>query len=189
MKTKLDHIYGVAGGDLAALQNKVDNLANIAAKTNLDNQFTTNQTIPSVIITGAVDANNKATTKAYVDEKFNMTQLITWTGDAATTNLSWDKSSEFTNSGTGNYEFHIRVYKGNKYHYFTERIKLDNLTGTWIGQVKYFKEGVSDSATIQTAAPNIGLSFVYTNKNIKLVRYGSTFGRDTTIHIFWKKNW
>lgn len=50
MKTKLDHIYGSVGGNTTQLENqvnalntKVTNLSNIAAKTNLNNTFTANQ--------------------------------------------------------------------------------------------------------------------------------------------------
>lgn len=49
---KLNYIKGpktASLADLTALKNKVDNLANIAAKTNIENNFTTNQTINGYI--------------------------------------------------------------------------------------------------------------------------------------------
>lgn len=194
MKMKLDHIWGnVESGssaDITAIQNQLNSLSQIAAKTNLDNRFTTNQTIPSVIITGAIDANNKAATKNYVDDKFSYVALETWTGNINGTNLSWTKNNEFNTNGTGHYEFHIRMLINNQYIYFTEKFKLDNLSGTWIGPVHWFKLGAIDSSAIQSSAET-GFSFVYQNKAVKLVKYGSGFptATNSVVAIFWKKVW
>lgn len=188
MKVKLDHIYGESGsGDLTALQNQVNSLSQIAAKTNLDNRFTTNQTIPSVTITGAVDANNKAATKAYVDNKFNLAVLQEWTGNIQTTNLTWTKNTEFNNNGSGTYIFQIKITANSKSNVFTEFVKINQLGDTYIGNVHCIDYG-ADDANANVALPTKGISFIYSNKAIKIKKYGT--GHPTAaIEIRYTKVW
>lgn len=195
MTTQLDHLYpskgGGSSGNLTALQNQVNSLSQIAAKTNLDNRFTTNQTIPSVTITGPIDANNKAATKQYVDNKFNYTLLQEWSGNMRTTSLTWNKNTEFGNSGTGVYSFQVRIFVNNKYNFFEHTFKIDNLSGVWISPIHRMDLGNEDASRIHSTIPNRGIAFVYSNKNIRILRYGNTndFPENATIHIHMCKVW
>lgn len=191
MKMKLDHIWGnVESGssaDITAIQNQLNSLSQIAAKTNLDNRFTTNQTVPSVTITGAIDANNKAATKNYVDEKFNLVVLQTWNGNMQTTNMTWTKNTEFNDNGSGIYMFQIKITANNKSNVFTEVFKITNLADTYIGNVHCIDYGGDDS-NANVAVPAKGISFIYANKAIKVKKYGT--GHPTaTLEIRYTKVW
>lgn len=193
MGTQLDHLYNSAGasGDLTALENKVNSLSQIAAKTNLDNRFTTNQTVPSITITGAVDANNKAATKQFVDNKFDYQVLETWTGNMKTTSLTWNKNDIFQTKGTGCYRFQVRILVNNKYSHFDWSVKIDNISGVWISPVHRLDFGNEDASRIHSTIPNRGIALVYSNKNIRLIRYGATtdFPENATITIHYNKVW
>lgn len=194
MKQKLDHIWGNTGGgsaELTALENKVNNLSQIAAKTNLDNRFTAQQTIPSVIITGAVDANNKAATKQYVDEKLNLVVLQTWNGNLQTTNMTWTKTTEFNNNGSGIYLFQIKITTNNKSVIFNEIFKITNLADTYIGPIHTVKyDGdTAGGGQFNDPAPVTALSFIYTNKAIRLKQYGNGHPTSAAVEVRYTKLW
>lgn len=97
MKTNLDNIDVLgASGNITQLQEKVDamdtkitNLSNIAAKTNIANTFTANQTVNgAVIVNSAPTANNHLTNKAYVDNQFKFRRVINQTTSLAA-NQEW----------------------------------------------------------------------------------------------------
>lgn len=256
MKTKLDHIYGVTGtGDINALKEKVENidtrltsLSNVAAKTNVDNNFSTNQTVRGTIKstdnvrvekgdkkivmenfdyggknlsriafqvgtsnrlliqhnnndnltqfigseinmsvpdpTGNKHPANKQWVEAQITNAFTTTELITWSGNMNSTNLTWDKSGQFRETGT--YAFTVRVKANDKTNYITETINIDNLTKTYISSVKLMDYGKDVSSAVQTLPQN-ALALVYANKNIKLVKYGTTHPNNAEIKIFFKK--
>lgn len=189
MGTQLDHLYNSAAGssgDLTALQNQVNSLSQIAAKTNLDNRFTTNQTVPSITITGAVDTATKAATKGYVDGKLELRPLQTWSGNMQTTNLEWTKTSEFSQSGI--YAIQVKITANNKSNYFNEIIKIDDLAGTWISPIHLIDYGQDNSAAVQTMSTK-GIAFVYQNKKVKLVKYGTGHPTTASITILYNKVW
>lgn len=259
MKQKLDHIWGnvenTTSGDITALQTQVTNidtrltsLSNVAAKTNVDNNFSTTQTVRGTIkstdnvrvekgdkkivmetfdysnknysrivfqvgnanrfiiqhnntdnVTQMIGSevnmsvptptsNNHPTTKLYVDNKiadsFTTSEIVSWTGNMETTNLTWNKTNNFT--ATGTYVFTITIKVNDKRNYITESIKIDDLTKVYISNVKLMGYGIDVSNSIQTI-PTKGLSLVYDNKNIKLVKYGTGHPTNAEIKIFYKK--
>lgn len=92
MTTNLDNIDSrSAGSDTSALEQKVTNLSNIAAKTNIANTFTANQTVNgAVIVNSAPTADNHLTNKEYVDDKINFKRVVNHTSAlAANTDFQW----------------------------------------------------------------------------------------------------
>lgn len=257
MTTQLDHLYSNGGGsgDITALENKVQqidtrltSLSNVAAKNNVDNNFSTSQTVRGTIKstdnirvergdkkivlenfdynsknysriafqvgnnnrlliqhnnndnitqfigseinmsvpdpTNAKHPANKQWVEAQITNAFTTSELISWTGNMQTTDLTWNKSGNFSEAGT--YAFTVRVKANDKTNYITETINIDNLTKTYISSVKFMDYGKDISNDIQSL-PDKALSLVYKNKNIKLVKYGNGHPTNAEVKIFFKK--
>lgn len=94
MKYKMDHIWGNSKSnttDITTLETKVNNLSQIAAKTNIANTFTANQTVNGVVIVnGEPTEDNQLANKGYVDKKNNFTRIVNHTTAlSANQNLQW----------------------------------------------------------------------------------------------------
>lgn len=256
MKTKLDHIYGITGtGDITALQNQVNtintnvtnmdnrltSLSNIAAKTNVANTFTSNQTINGQvkadsfkiessnkrIVTEMLDYNNKKygrivfqdggnnrliiqhnfndnvneliggnvrvgtpsdnsdiANKQYVDNKFLGDELLTWTGNIQTTELTWNRASQFSSGGT--YFLIARIKANNKHSFIYEMFKIDSQNDTAIGNVNLMNYENLTTSSIQTL-PTASLCLAYEGGRIRIIRYGSGHPTNAEIKVFFRK--
>lgn len=107
----LDNLYGISSGDVTTLKTKVDNLANITAKTNIKNTFETPQAI-------------KGTT-CFVEFRDGNNNRKGWIGKGSDTSEDISVNAE-TNSLILSANNHVIVRPGNNYQFLYERANLSN---------------------------------------------------------------
>lgn len=181
MKRKLDHIWGNSSGNaaditalqaqVAAMNTKLTNVANIAAKTNLTNTFTTNQNINGVWTqkTAATQDNHLTRRIDVINLIGSWVNLQQWSGNFKTTTLQWTKTSQFSVAGI--YEFRIVVKYNGKFYNTQFTLKIDTVGDTVFSPVFWFNWNNDNAGAIQNA-PTSGFYFVYVNKVIKVIKVG-----------------
>lgn len=107
----LDNLYGISSGDITTLKTKVNNLANIAAKTNLKNTFEAPQAI-------------KGTT-CFVEFRNNNNDRKGWVGKGSDASEDISVNAE-TNSLYLTANNHVVVRPGNNYQFLYERSNFSN---------------------------------------------------------------
>lgn len=107
----LDNLYGISSGDITTLKTKVNNLANIAAKTNLKNTFEAPQAI-------------KGTT-CFVEFRNNNNDRKGWVGKGSDASEDISVNAE-TNSLYLTANNHVVVRPGSRYQFLYERANLSN---------------------------------------------------------------
>lgn len=107
----LDNLYGISSGDITTLKTKVNNLANIAAKTNLKNTFEAPQAI-------------KGTT-CFVEFRNNNNDRKGWVGKGSDASEDISVNAE-TNSLYLTANNHVVVTPGSRYQFLYERANLSN---------------------------------------------------------------
>lgn len=107
----LDNLYGISSGDITTLKTKVNNLANIAAKTNLKNTFEAPQAI-------------KGTT-CFVEFRDNNNNRKGWVGKGSDASEDISVNAE-TNSLYLTANNHVVVRPGNNYQFLYERTNFSN---------------------------------------------------------------
>lgn len=107
----LDNLYGISSGDITTLKTKVNNLANIAAKTNIKNTFETPQAI-------------KGTT-CFVEFRNSNNDRKGWVGKGNASSEDIAVTAE-TNSLYLTANNHVVVSPGSRYQFLYERANLSN---------------------------------------------------------------
>lgn len=107
----LDNLYGISSGDITTLKTKVNNLANIAAKTNIKNTFETPQAIKgSTCFVEFRNSNNDR--KGWVGK-----------GNASSEDIAVTAETNSLYLAANN---HVVVRPGNSYQFLYERANLSN---------------------------------------------------------------
>lgn len=107
----LDNLYGISSGDITTLKTKVNNLANIAAKTNIKNTFETPQAIKgSTCFVEFRNSNNDR--KGWVGK-----------GNASSEDIAVTAETNSLYLAANN---HVVVRPGNNYQFLYERANLSN---------------------------------------------------------------
>lgn len=137
---------------------------------------------------GAPANNNDAARKAYVDSRTpQFTELLTWTGNLATTDLTFSKASSF--SSTGIYDFVIQMkYLGKVFnHSLTMNLDSfgkDNISGVWHFVNNTTSNSIANLNTLTTAFSLL----ITTGKAVKIIRYGTQHNAtDSSIKIMFRK--
>lgn len=107
----LDNLYGISSGDITTLKTKVNNLANIAAKTNIKNTFETPQAI-------------KGST-CFVEFRNSNNDRKGWVGKGSDASEDISVNAE-TNSLYLTANNHVVVRPGSRYQFLYERANLSN---------------------------------------------------------------
>lgn len=179
MKIKLDHLYGSKdSAKVDALETKVTNLSNIAAKVNIANTFNGNQTVNGVVISNqAPTANNHLTNKEYVDNKLKYTRVVNHTNAlGANREYVWTIPTNALQTQRIN-ELTVVIPVTNKDLIFSVIAPLNSLTYTNICDLKQF-------ATGNDLTPDITCRFSIHENKIKFKCSSATNGLRVYNRIF-----
>lgn len=122
--------------------------------------------------------------KEYVDNKFLGDEIVTWTGNIQTTELTWNRSAQFGSGGT--YFLICRIKANDKYSFIYEMFKIDNQNDTAIGNVNTINYSNTTSNAIQPI-PSTALCLVLEGGRIRIIRYGNGHPTNAEIKVFFKK--
>lgn len=132
--------------------------------------------------------NRHAANKQYVDNKFpQFREIVNWTGNLATTDLTFSKTAEFAQPGT--YEFIVEMRYLSKIFVKNIILRAENFNKDIISEIWYFVNNNNSGSVANLNTLGTAYSLVLTaGKQIKIIRYGNQHNAgDTTVKIQYRK--
>lgn len=117
--------------------------------------------------------NHEVANKAYVDSKApSFQELVSWTGNFATTNLTFSKNQSFPT--TGLYEFVVQMKINTRVYSKNIIMNLDDFTKDNLSEVFYFVDNVvSDRVANLNTLTSAYALLIARDKIVKIIRYGT----------------